>query len=62
MTQQFGGAQIHHFDLQALTQASPPPLRGSDAFGRWPGLGFQIRALGSRWSDREAGYAVRQIG
>lgn len=33
-----------------------------DAFGRWPGLGFQIRALGSRWSDREAGYAVRQIG
>ena len=32
------------------------------AFGRWPALGFQIQRIGSPWSDREAGYAVRQIG
>jgi len=34
---------------------------GLDGFARWPRLGFHIRALGSPWSDREAGYAVRQI-
>ncbi|WP_242182302.1 HAMP domain-containing sensor histidine kinase [Sphingomonas sp. CARO-RG-8B-R24-01] len=33
-----------------------------DQFARWPKLGFQIRAIGSPWSDRETGYAVRQIG
>ena len=34
---------------------------GLDGFARWPRLGFHMRALGARWSDREAGYAVRQI-
>lgn len=33
-----------------------------DGFARWPRLGFQIRAMGLPWSDREVGYAVRQIG
>jgi signal transduction histidine kinase len=33
-----------------------------DGFARWPSLGFRIRAVGSPWSDREVGYAVRQIG
>ncbi|WP_010164559.1 HAMP domain-containing sensor histidine kinase [Sphingomonas sp. PAMC 26617] len=33
-----------------------------DGFARWPNLGFRIRAIGPPWSEREVGYAVRQIG